>query len=355
MNNAKEIDRQSVISRQRELSELIGCPGHEEEVSEYLRGRLEGKVNEMWVDSLGNLLAVKEGREGGRRIQLDSHMDEVGFIVSHVDDKGFLRVESLGGLDPRLVMGTTVQFRADDDSRLPGIIGSTPPHITSQAERGKVPQISDMFVDLGLSSGDEALQKGIHIGSVGTFVSDFRRIGDDILTGKAFDDRTGCNIMLQVLEALCEVEHTNTILFSFSVQEEVGLRGAGSATFAHTPDLGLALENTVASDVPGVPPEKIVTTLGGGPALTSADRSHIVPRTVFQRLTAAADQQGIGWQYKKPLFGGTDAAKISQSREGVPVGILSVPARYIHGPTAMIRVSDLMQTIQVALAFCLLD
>ena len=343
------------MTHQRELSELIGCPGNEEEVTRYLSQKLEGKADSLWVDPLGSLLAVKEGREGGKRIQLDAHMDEVGFIVTHVDDRGFLRVESLGGLDPRLVMGATLQFQADDGKRLTGLVGSSPPHITSEEERGRTPNISDMFIDLGLKRGDEAAEKGLHIGSVGTFASAFKQIGDDILIGKAFDDRTGCNIMLHVLDALCQIDHAHTVVFSFSVQEEVGLRGAGSATFAHKPDMGLALENTVASDVPGVPPEKIVTTLGGGPALTSADKSHIVPRRIFQRLVLAAGQEGITWQYKKPLSGGTDAAKIAQSRDGVPVGILSVPSRYIHGPTAMIRVSDLMQTTRVALAFCLLD
>ena len=356
MKGSNSIERKSIITHQKELSGLIGCPGHEEEVAGYLQNKLEGKADKVWTDGLGSVLAVKEGTGSGprRRILLDCHMDEVGFIITHVDDRGFLRIESLGGVDSRLVMGSLLRFRSDSGAVVEGIVGSMPPHITSPEERKKVPELKDLFVDLGMPSRDHVQRSGLHIGSVGTFAFECRLLDDDTIIGKAFDDRTGCNVLLHVLYALSERDHDDTVVFSFSSQEEVGLRGAGAAAYAHEPDAALAIENTVASDVPGVPAEKVVTELGAGPAITTADHSHIVPRRIVERLRRAAEEEGIPWQYKKPMYGGTDAAKIAQSRTGVPTGILSVPSRYIHGPSAMVRIDDIVLTARLALAFCTL-
>jgi tetrahedral aminopeptidase len=348
-------ERESVIKRQIELSELIGCPGHEQAVARYILDAVRGTVDEAWIDPLGSVLAVLRPTPtgaAGLRILLDAHTDEVGFMVSHIEERGFLRVQTLGGIDRRLLLGTSVELLADSGERVTGIIGSLPPHVTSPAERERVPEVPDMFVDIGASSADEAERRGIRIGTVGTFDSRCRMITGDLIVGKAFDDRTACNVVIHVLQRLRAARSANTILCAFSVQEEVGLRGTGSAAYSLEPDIALALENTTATDVPGVPPSKVVAEMGKGPAVTVADTSHIVPRTVLDRIRRAAE--GLAWQYKKPTYGGTDAGRIATTRSGVPTGVVSVPCRYIHAPLGMLDVRDILATVELVTRFCTL-
>lgn len=343
--------RDIIIRRQMELSNLIGCPGHESQVAEYILDCLRDLCDESWIDSLGNVLAVRRG--GGTRILLDGHTDEVGFMVTHVDEDGFVRIESLGGVDRRLLLGSLLEFLADDGSRITGVVGAAPPHITTPAERENVPAINEMFVDLGFAGASEVADRGLHVGSVGAFSTSARMLGEDLMLGKAFDDRTACNVILQVLANLAGTKCRNTVVCNFAVQEEVGTRGAGTGAFALEPDLALAIENTVASDVPGVPASRMVSALGKGPAITVADRSHIVPRHLIDALQRAAGEGP--WQYKKPLYGGTDAGKIAVTRSGVPTAVVSVPCRYIHSPAALLRISDIEATVGLVTRFCEMD
>ncbi len=344
-------DTPKIVQRQIELSNLIGCPGHESEVAEYILKGIRPLCDEAWIDGLGNVLATKRGGEGPR-ILLDGHTDEVGFMITHIEDDGFVRIDTLGGIDRRLLLGSLLEFQSSRGARVIGVIGAPPPHVTSVAEREKVPQMHEMFVDLGAASRAEVEDAGLHIGSVGTFCMSARLLGHDVILGKAFDDRTACNIIMHVLEELKGRDCPNTIVCNFAVQEEVGTRGAGTGAFSLNPDMALAIENTVASDVPGVAPSRIVSEFGKGPAITAADRSHIVPQKMIEALQRAA---GDGpWQYKKPLFGGTDAGKIALTRAGIPTGVVSVPCRYIHGPASMLRVSDLVATAELVTRFCLM-
>jgi endoglucanase len=292
------------------------------------------------------------GESGGLRILLDGHTDEVGFMVSHVDELGFLRVQTLGGIDRRLLLGSTIELEADTGERVLGIIGTLPPHVTSPADRERVPDLPDMFVDIGASSEAEAAGRGIRIGTVGTFCTRCRMLTSDLIIGKAFDDRTACNVIIHVLRRLRGSRPGNTVLCSFSVQEEVGMRGAGAAAFSLDPHVALAIENTTATDVPGVPPSRVVVELGKGPAVTAADTSHIVPRAILDRIRRAGE--GLSWQYKKPAYGATDAGRIALARAGIPSGVVSVPCRYIHAPVAMLSVGDLLGTIELVTRFCTL-
>ncbi|MHA2358415.1 MAG: M42 family metallopeptidase, partial [Candidatus Heimdallarchaeaceae archaeon] len=235
------IDRDSIIQTQIELSNLIGCPGHEEEVTDYILMKLEAlDVDKAWVDPLGNILATKEGSDpNGLRILLDSHVDEVGFMISHIDNNGFITVHTLGGIDKRLMLGSLVQFQSDDRERIFGVVGASPPHVTKPDERDKVPEIADMFIDIGCKSRDEVLVKGIDIGSVGTFFTECNLLNEDTILGKAFDDRTGCNVILHTLQLLKDKDIPNTILVNFAVQEEVGLRGATVGAYTLDPNIGL--------------------------------------------------------------------------------------------------------------------
>ena len=349
-----KIDKESVIQTQIELSNLIGAPGHEEEVAEYVLMKLEHlNVDKAWIDPLGNVLAIKEGTDpNGLRILLDAHIDEVGFMISHIDDQGFITIETLGGIDKRLMLGALIQFQTENKERILGVVGASPPHITKPEDREKVPAINQMFVDIGCSSFEEVKQKGLDIGSVGTFFTECTKLNDETLLGKAFDDRTACNVILHTLEGLKDEPIKNTILINFAVQEEVGTRGAKVGCFTLEPSIALALENTIASDVPGVPPQKMVTKIGDGPAVTAADRSLIVPKKILDRIKKAAEELNISWQYKKPTYGGTDAGSIALSRSGVPSGVISVPCRYIHSNAGLLKIDDIMKTIELVTKFC---
>lgn len=350
------ISTEEVIKTQKELSELIGAPGHEHEVADYLLHKLkECNVTKAWIDQLGNVLAIREGSNPeGLKIMLDAHIDEVGFMVNHITEQGFLHVVPLGGIDKRIMLGALLQFQTENNERVIGVVGAQPPHVTKPDEREKVPEIQEMFVDIGCSSEEEVQEKGLHIGSVGTFYTPFMRLTDKLLLGKAFDDRTACNVILQVLKNLSDEDCANTIVVSFSVQEEVGGRGATVGAFTLNPAIALAIENTIATDVPGVPPNKMVTKLGAGPAITAADRSLIVPKLILDRLKRAAEMSNIKWQYKKPIYGGTDAGRIAIVRSGIPAGVVSVPCRYIHSNAGILNVDDIIDTIQLVKNFCLI-
>lgn len=347
--------RNELITTQEKLSNLIGAPGHEEKIAEYLLSQVKEYVDEAWIDPLGNVLAKKEGtHQEGLKILLDAHMDEVGFMVNHIDEKGFLRVDTLGGIDKRVMLNSLVQFQNDKDAPVIGVVGARPPHITKEEEREKVPEIRDMFVDIGCSSKQEVQKKGLHIGSVGTFYTKFHKLDDETVIGKAFDDRTACNVLLHVLKLLDEMEIDHTILANFAAQEEVGGRGAKVGAFRLEPDIALALENTIGSNVPDVPPSKVVTKIGAGPAITAADSSVITPKKILRRLKKAAEKGDISWQYKKPIYGGTDAGRIALTKAGVPSGVVSVPCRYIHGPVGLLKIEDIIDTIHLVKNFCTL-
>ena len=202
------VDRESVINTQIELSNLIGVPGHEEEVTDYILVKLEKLgVDKAWIDPLGNILAIKEGNDpNGLRIMLDGHVDEVGFMISHIHKGGFLTIETLGGIDKRLMLGALLQFQTEKREKILGVVGTAPPHITKPDERDRVPEINEMFVDIGCKTKQEVLDLGLDIGSVGTFFTECTKLNDNTLLGKAFDDRTACNVILHVLENLKEVE-----------------------------------------------------------------------------------------------------------------------------------------------------
>jgi len=350
------VNRESIITIQKELSNLIGCPGREEEVTDYLLLKLEQlDVDKAWVDPLGNVLALKIGTDpNGLRILLDAHVDEVGFMITHITDDGFIYITPLGGVDKRLMLGTLIQFQNEDRKRIIGVVGTAPPHITKPEEREKVPEITDMFVDIGCKTKEEVLEKKLDIGSVGTFYIECLKLNKDILLGKAFDDRTACNIILHVLEILKGEKIQNTLLINFAVQEEVGARGATVGAYTLEPNIAIAIENTIASDVPTVKDTKIVTKIGDGPAVTTADRSLIVPKTILDRIKKAAEKDNIKWQYKKPIYGGTDAGRISLVRSGIPSGVIAVPCRYIHSNASLLNVEDIESAIKLVVNFCII-
>jgi len=339
---------------QQKLSSLIGVSGYEDDVRNFIIGEIEQKelADRAWIDPLGNVLAIKEGEVGDNRILLDAHIDEIGFMISHIEKRGFLRFVPIGGWDKRILLGQSTILKSGSEEFFHGIIGSKPPHLTSAEERKKVLEISDMYIDIGLNSKEEVLKNNINIGTVGTLFSPFVEFPNGMVRGKAFDDRTGCNVILQIMMLLKEKYHLkDTVLFNFAVQEEIGGQGALTGAYNLKPTKALAIENTTAADVPGINDSEIPAYLGKGPAITIADKSIISNPKINERLVKNAELDKIPYQFKKPRYGGTDAAKIQITRVGVPSSVVSVPCRYIHSPTSLLKLEDIYNTIRLIEAF----
>jgi endoglucanase len=270
---------------------------------------------------------------------LAAHLDEVGLMVVDHDDGGLLGVRAVGGIDPRLLPGTLLSVGPD---RIPGVIGIKPIHLVESDEMDKVSKIEDLMVDVGAQSKDEA-QKLAPLGTYATFATRFRELGPTV-TGKAFDDRAGCSVLIELLRG----ERFEFDLHgAFTVQEEVGLRGARVAAFAIDPDCAFALEGTIADDIPKEKDASPTTELGKGPAITVMDRSFIADRRLVRLLAGTAEELDIPYQMKQPGVGGTDAGVIHLAREGVPSATVAVPSRYIHSPVALLSLADFDNTVRL--------
>jgi endoglucanase len=344
---------ESIKNLQQKLSSLLGVSGHEEEVRTFILKQIKNNnlADKSWIDPLGNVLAIKEGKVGENRILLDAHIDEIGFMVSHIKKKGFLRFVSIGGWDNRILLGQSVILKSGSGKIFNGIIGSKPPHLTTIEERKKVIEIPSMYIDIGMKSREEVLDNRINIGTVGTLYSPFVEFPNGMVRGKAFDDRTGCNVLLHTMMLLKEKDHSDTLLFNFAVQEEVGGQGAIIGAYKLEPTMALAIENTTAADVPGIGKARNPVNIGDGPAITVADRTIISNPKINERLIQNAEYKKIPFQFKKPRYGGTDAAKIQVSRGGVPSSVVSVPCRYIHSPNSLLKLDDIYQTVRLIEVF----
>ncbi len=352
--NSEPLNIENIKNLQEKLSSLIGVSGHEEDVSNFILNEIKENnlADKFWIDPIGNVLAIKEGKEGKDRILLDAHIDEIGFMISHIEKKGFLRFVLIGGWDTRILLGQLIILKSKTGKIFKGIIGSTPPHLTSIKDRKLQLAVANMYIDIGLQSENEVKNNDIDIGTVGTLYSPFLNFPNGMVMGKAFDDRTGVNVLLHVMRLLKECKYCeDTILFNFAVQEEIGRKGAITGAYTLKPTVALAIENTTAADVPGIKESEIPAIIGQGPAITLADRSIISHPKVNERIIKNADIEGISHQFKKPKYGRTDAGKIQVSRSGVPSSVISVPCRYINSPTSLLKLEDIYETIRIVEAF----
>ena len=324
----------------RELSEAFGVSGNEDDVRSILLEAIQDHVDEVRIDALGNLLTVKRGAgDEPMRVMVAAHMDEIGLMIVDHDDKGMLKVQAVGGIDARLLPGTLL---AVGPERTPGVIGVKPIHLTESGEMEKVAKIEDLVIDIGAKGKGEA-QEAAPVGTYATFTTRYRELGPTV-TGKAFDDRAGCAVLVELLRGECFDFDLHGV---FTVQEEVGLRGARVAAYAIDPDCAFALEGTIADDIPKEKDESPTTELGKGPAITVMDRSFIADRRLVRLLTGTADELDIPHQFKQPGLGGTDAGVIHLAREGLPCATVSVPSRYIHSPVAMLNLEDFENTVRL--------
>jgi endoglucanase len=331
----------------KELSEASAPSGFEEEIRAICRRELGPLTDEIRVDAMGNLIAVKRGAlaKGRKRIMLAGHMDEIGFLVRFIDDQGFLRLNPVGGFDPKVLLAKRVVVMAKSGKRV-GVVGSKPIHIMKDEEKKKLPEIDDLFVDLGLPV--EEVKKEVEIGTPVTLRQDFLNWGD-IATGKALDNRVSMWVIIRALERAGKIPHD--VHAVMTVQEEVGLRGALAAAYGVDPDVGVAVDVTLACDVPGVDKRDHISRLGDGVAVNVMNGSLISHPGLVRKFRGLAEKKSIRHQLEILPKGGTDARALQAAREGKPAITLSVPTRYVHTVVEMMNVKDLSAAADLLAAF----
>ena len=330
------------------LSNAYGVAGREDEVRSLMKEMLRPYVDELWEDKLGNVIGVKKARqENAPSIMLAAHMDEIGLYVKSITEKGFIYFTKIGGIDDRTLLAQRVTIQTSKET-IPGVIGVKPIHIMKEEERKKVIEADKLFVDIGASSRKEVEDMGIRVGDPICFDIKFARAGGDTVIGKAFDDRVGCAVMIEAMKRLGD---TNCTVYAVgTIQEEVGLRGAATAAFKIYPDTGIALDVTVAGDVPEVSETEVPIKMRAGPSFTVADRGLITHPKILRLLVETAKKIGVPYQLEAGLPGATDAARIALTREGVPAGVVSIPTRYIHNPASLLSMKDVEASVKIVVA-----
>jgi putative aminopeptidase FrvX len=329
------------------LSNACGVAGREEEVRDIMVRLLEPLADEIVVDKLENVIALKKGKKGSSRVMLAAHMDEVGLMVKTITKEGFIQFAKMGGIDDRILLAQKVIVHTSKGA-LRGIVGSKPPHIQKEEERKKILTYDELFIDVGADSKENANDMGVKVGDVISFDVEYGKTGENKVIGKAFDNRAGCAVMV---EALKQLENTECTVYAVgTVQEEVGLRGAATAAFGVDPDFGFALDVTIAGDVPGVREFDSSVKMGKGPSLTVSDAGLITNPKMLRMLIEVAEENKIPFQIETGIAGATDAGRISLARKGVPCANISVPARYIHSPVSMISLKDAENCAKLAAA-----
>ncbi|MBN1422151.1 MAG: M42 family metallopeptidase [Planctomycetes bacterium] len=323
----------------RELCEVPGPPGREERVRELVIRELEPVVDEIRTDAMGNVIARRAGK-GGPRLMVAAHMDEIGFMITHVDDNGFLRFIPLGGFDAKTLVAQSVVVHGRRD--IPGVLGSKPIHIMSEEEKKAAPKIEDFFIDVGLPK-EEVLER-VAPGDVATRAPQFREIGG-MINGKSFDDRLGLFLLIEAVRSARDVKAE--VFAVASVQEEVGLRGAQVATRAVEPDVGIALDVTLANDVPDAKPHEQITKLGGGAAIKVMDSSVLATPALVAFMRRIAEEEEIPHQMEILPRGGTDTAAMQRFGKGAAAGCISVPTRYVHSVIEMCHRRDIEAGIRL--------
>jgi tetrahedral aminopeptidase len=337
----------SINENLEKLSNACGVTGRENEVRELMIRLLTPFSDEITVDKLENVIAVKKGKPNAPKVMIAAHMDEVGLMVKTITKDGFLQFAKMGGIDDRVLPAQKVNVFSRKGMFL-GVIGSKPPHIQKEEERKKIVPSDELFIDVGAENKEQALNMGIAVGDSVAFNVKYTPLTKQVVMGKAFDNRAGCAVMIEALRLL---EKTDCTIYAIgTVQEEVGLRGAGAAAFSIDPDVAIALDVTIAGDTPGVREIDTSVKMGKGPALTISDSGLITLPKILRWLLNAAEQEKIPIQVEAGLMGSTDAARISTTRQGIPCGNISVPTRYIHSPAALLNIKDIENSAKLTVA-----
>jgi endoglucanase len=334
------------VSLLKDVCEIAGAPGFEKRIRDLIIKLVTPYADEIKTDNLGNVIAVKKGQRNpdGKRVMVAAHMDEIGFIVTHIDDNGFLRFHTLGGFDPKTLTAQRVIVHGKKD--LIGVMGSKPIHVMSQEERNKLPKTTDFFIDLGMPK--EEVEKYISIGDPVTRDRELIEMGECV-NCKSIDNRVAVFILIEALKNLKNPAYD--VYATFTVQEEVGIRGANVAAHSINPDFGIALDTTIAFDVPGAQPHEKVTELGKGTAIKIMDAMTICDYRMVAFMKQIADQEKITWQPEILTAGGTDTAGVQRmGKQGAIAGAISIPTRHLHQVIEMAHKSDIQGSIDLLVA-----
>ena len=333
----------------RRLCETPGVPGHEDRVRDLIRAEVEGLFDAVEVDPMGSLLCRRDaGGAAASRVMLLCHMDEIGFLVSHVTDKGFVYVQPVGGFDPRNLFARRVLV-CTMSGDLKGVMnpGGRPVHIATPEDRKKVPELSEFYVDLGLG---EAARDRVQIGDMVVLDAPFEEMGDKVVS-KALDNRIACWLGIEAIRALGDHRGAAEVHVAFTTQEEVGLRGARTAAYRIRPDIGIGIDTTLACDTPGVPEQDRTTVQGRGFGLHVRDSSFIADRALVAEIDALARREGIPFQRTMLRAGGQDGAAAQQAAAGARAVGIVVGTRYIHTVTEMADRGDLAAARDILAAY----
>lgn len=333
----------------KRMMESFGPSGFERETAQIIKQYMTDYSDKILRDKLGSLIFVAEGESERPHILLAGHVDEVGFVVSGIDETGFLSFNTLGGWWDQVLLSQRVVVRTKKGD-IHGVVAAKPPHLLTEEERKKVLERRDMFIDVGATSREEAEEMGAKIGDPVVPWSPFSLIREGkIAMGKAFDDRIGAFIIMEAIRRIKEdkIEHPNTVFGAATVQEEVGLRGAQTVSHVVDPDVGIVLEVDIAGDVPGIKPHEAPTKVGKGPTLLTYDSSMIPNQPLKEFVIETAEKAGIPLQLSQIARGGTDAGRIHLNRAGCPSAVISVPTRHIHSHVGLLGLDDVENAVKL--------
>jgi putative aminopeptidase FrvX len=331
----------------KDLTDAKGISGNEKEAREVMEKYISPYADEVYTDNLGSLIAKKTGDENGPKIMVAGHLDEIGFMVTRIDDKGFVYFQTIGGWWNQVMLAQRVTIMTKNGD-VTGVIGSKPPHILSPEARKKPYEIKDMFIDIGASSKEEALEFGVKPGDSVVPYFDFTVMKNEkLLLAKAWDNRIGCAIAIDVLKQLKDEKHPNVVYGVGTVQEEVGLRGAKTSTNMVVPDIGFGVDVGLAGDTPGISDKEAVGDLGEGPQIILYDASMISHKGLRDFVVDTADKNNIPYQYSSMAGGGTDSGSIHLTANGVPALSITIATRYIHSHAAILHRDDFENTVKL--------
>ncbi|WEG13923.1 M42 family metallopeptidase [Pullulanibacillus sp. KACC 23026] len=334
----------------KDLTDAKGIPGNEAEPRQVMKTYIEPFADQIQYDGLGSLIAEKVGEADGPKIMVAGHLDEVGFMVTQIDEKGFLRFQTVGGWWSQVMLAQRVTV-VTNSGEVPGVIGSKPPHILDADARKKPFEIKDMFIDIGAESKEEAQSFGVRPGDMVVPVCDFTVMKNPkYLLAKALDNRIGCAIAIDVLKQLKNEAHPNRVYGVGTVQEEVGLRGATTAAHVIQPDIALTVDTGIPGDTPGITEKEALSELGKGPQIIIYDASMVAHKGVRDFVTGVADKLGIPYQFDAVPGGGTDSGKIHLTGKGVPSLSITIATRYLHTAASIIHRDDYENAVKLIVA-----
>lgn len=331
----------------KDLTDANGIPGHEKEVRDVMERYIKPYSDEVFTDHLGSLIGKKTGEVNGPKIMIAGHLDEVGFMVTRIDKNGFIYFQTVGGWWSQVMLAQRVTIMTSKGA-ITGVIGSKPPHILSAEARKKAVEIKDMFIDIGASSKEEAEKFGVKPGdSIVPYFEFTQMKNDKILLAKAWDNRIGCAIAIEVLKQLEGQDHPNIVYGVGTVQEEVGLRGAKTSANLIEPDIAFGVDVGIAGDTPGVSDKDADSKLGKGPQIILYDASMVSHKGVRDFVIETADEHNIPYQYATMAGGGTDSGSIHLTGNGVPSLSITVATRYIHSHAAILHRDDFENAVKL--------